>query len=76
MSTTRSSPAMDSYAQQREFHRRTLTNAVRSALARGLPKEWRQRLRLRRRFELLREYVLDGVDWLLRRRNELIRLGT
>lgn len=72
MPTTGRSPARDSYAYQRQFHKPTWSSAIRSTVARFIPAEWRQRLRLRRRLELARDYAFDGVDFLLGRRKELI----
>src|ERR1700741_1831406 len=72
MPTTGRSPARESYAYQRQFHKPTWSSATRGTVARFIPAEWRQRLRLRRRLELAGEYAFDGVDFLLGRRKELI----
>ncbi len=72
MTPIQHSPAEDSYLQQQKFHRLTLAGNVRAALASALPRSFRQRLRLRRRLELVRELVLDGVDLALGKRNDLV----
>lgn len=72
MSVTGRSPAGESYAYQREFHKRTWASLIRHAVAGLIPAQWRQRLRLRRRLEVAKDYTLDGVDLLLRRKKELV----
>jgi SAM-dependent methyltransferase len=67
-----SSPAQQSYAQQQRFHRASLRNRLGAGLARMLPRELRQRLRLRRRLELVVQFSFDGVDLVLGRRKELV----
>lgn len=72
MTPIESSPAKQSYLQQQEFHRPSLGASLRAGLARVLPREMRQRLRLRRRAELIGQLTLDGVDLVLGRRKELV----
>jgi len=72
MSITGRSPAGESYASQREFHKGTWSSVIRHTVAGLMPAQWRQRLRVRRRLEVARDYALDGVNLLLRRRKELI----
>ena len=67
-----SSPAKQSYLQQQRFHRPSLGGSLRAGLARVLPRELRQRLRLRRRVELVGQFALDGVDLILGRRKPLV----
>lgn len=66
------SPAQESYAQQQRFHGPTLGNTIHARLARLLPRKVRQRLRLRRRLELFREFAFDAIDVVLGRRHELV----
>ena len=72
MATTGSPPAKQSYIQQQRFHRATFASSIRSRLARVLPRGLRQRLRLRRRMEVVRDFALDGIDALLGNGKELV----
>lgn len=72
MSMIETSPAQQSYTQQQRFHRPTSWNGIRAWVAGMLPRKLRQRLRLRRRLELVRELALDGIDVILGRRQELV----
>jgi len=72
MRNAESSAPKQSYFQQQKFHRLTIASRIRTGVARSLPQSFRQRLRLRRRLELIREFSLDSVDLVLGKRKDLV----
>lgn len=71
MSSSENTPA-SACLRQEKLHRGAFAVWMRTAAERALPRELRRRLRLRRRLEVIREFALDGLDFALGRRKELV----